>query len=68
MGTVIEGAPKTASKGGAERAAQYSDSWVNASVIEVVNEIAPGSSPVVTDSSKIIYNNAQTGKQVVYDI
>jgi hypothetical protein len=35
---------------------------------EVVNEMAPGSKPIVTDSGKIIYNNAQTGKQVVYDI
>jgi RHS repeat-associated protein len=58
----------TASTGGAGRAAQYSSNWRNASMQEVVNEIAPGSSPVVTDSGKIIYKNAQTGKQVVYDI
>ena len=63
-----EGTPKTTLKGGAGRAAQYSNGWGNASMKEVVNEIAPGSKPIVTDSGKIIYNNAQTGKQVVYDI
>lgn len=35
---------------------------------DAVNKIAPGAQPVVTDSGKIIYRNAQTGKQVVYDI
>ena len=63
-----EGTGRTAVKGGEGRAAQYSSSWGNASVKEVVNDIAPGSSPVVTDTGKIIYKNAQTGKQVVYDI
>lgn len=67
-GSVTKGAGNAALKGGAGRSAQYSKSWGNASMKEVVNEIAPGSDPIVTDSGKIIYNNAQTGKQVVYDI
>ncbi len=63
-----KGTSSTTLKGGGERAAQYLNGWGNGSMKEVVNEIAPGSKPIVTDSGKIIYNNAQTGKQVVYDI
>ena len=35
---------------------------------EVVDAIAPGSQPYVTDTGKIVYANPQMRKQVVYDI
>ncbi|HBF38586.1 MAG TPA: hypothetical protein DDW50_14865 [Firmicutes bacterium] len=60
--------PDTTFKGGEGRAAQYSKGWGKESMKDVINKIASGSSPISTDSGKIIYKNVQTGKQVVYDI
>ncbi|MDN4015118.1 RHS repeat-associated core domain-containing protein, partial [Chryseobacterium gambrini] len=53
--------------GGAERAAQYSSQWESASLSETIQKIAPESQGVTTTTGKTIYNNSETGLQVVYD-
>lgn len=53
--------------GGYERAQKYSNNWSDESLSKTVDNIAPDSKPVKTSSGKEIYNNPQTGKQVVYD-
>ena len=59
MSTVVGG-------GGAERAAQFSSQWENASLAETIQKIAP-ESQATTTTGKTIYNNPETGLQVVYD-
>ena len=54
--------------GGTARASRYSSGWGNESAKDAVNRIAPNSKPIVTDTGKIIYNNPNTGKQVIFDI
>ncbi|UKB78205.1 RHS repeat domain-containing protein [Chryseobacterium sp. MEBOG07] len=53
--------------GGAQRAAQYSSQWENASLSEMIQKIAPESQGTTTATGKTIYNNSETGLQVVYD-
>ena len=53
--------------GGYERSQKYSNNWSDESLSKTVDKIAPDSKPVKTSSSKEIYNNPKTGKQVVYD-
>lgn len=63
-----ESGTSTQPKTGADRASKYSSSWSDGSVKEAVENIAPDSSPQVTDTGKIIYSNPDTNQEVVYDI
>jgi RHS repeat-associated protein len=54
-------------KGGAARAAQYSESWGNGSLQAAINKFAAGSKGVKTSTGKTIYKNNNTGIQVVVD-
>ncbi|WBV53485.1 RHS repeat domain-containing protein [Chryseobacterium gambrini] len=60
MSTVVGG-------GGAERAAQFSSQWESASLSETIQKIAPEAEGTTTATGKTIYNNSETGLQVVYD-
>lgn len=60
---VIKGGRRT----GADRAAQYSDSWQSGSVKDAINRFAPDATPTYTDSGKIFFRNETTGIEVVYD-
>jgi RHS repeat-associated protein len=53
--------------GGALRNSLYSALWQKASLKQAVAKFAPNSTPVNTDTGKILYTNAETGVQVVYD-
>ena len=64
---VVESINPSAKRTGAERAAQYSASWKDGSVIEAINKFAPNANPIYTDKGKIIFRNASTGIEVVYD-
>lgn len=59
---------ETTKKTGADRAAQYSDTWSDESVNDTVSKFAPDATPVYTDKGKIIFRNDKTGVEVVYDI
>lgn len=63
-GTVGVEASKT---GGLARAAQYSESWNNASLSEAINKFAPNAEGFTNTTGKTIYNNAETGIQIVND-
>lgn len=52
---------------GAVRAAQYSDSWPQASLMDAIDTFAPGSIGTTTETGKTLFRNFDTGIQVVYD-
>lgn len=58
---------KTIAKGGAARAAQYSQSWENSSLTEAINKFAPNAKVSTTTKGKTIYKSSETGVQVVHD-
>jgi len=62
-------APDVAPQGGAARRAEYGDSWPKGDINRSVEEFA-GPDPMVmtTDKGKRIYENPDTGVQVVEDI
>jgi len=64
---VSKGGTRSATKGGAGRAAQYSSEWGNASLKKTINRFAPGSKGVKTSTGKTVYKNSETGIQVVVD-
>jgi UDP-2,3-diacylglucosamine pyrophosphatase LpxH len=53
--------------GGYDRAQKYSENWSDESLSNTIEEIAPDSEPVNTETGKTIYRNNKTGQQVVYD-
>ncbi len=57
----------TTLSGGVARAAKYSEGWENASLSEAINKFAPEAEGIGTSTGKTIYNNSETGIQVVYD-
>ncbi|OPC47379.1 hypothetical protein BAY05_08840 [Elizabethkingia anophelis] len=58
---------ESALSGGAMRAAKFSEGWENASLSDAINKFAPDAEGVANASGKTIYNNSETGIQVVYD-
>jgi hypothetical protein len=58
---------ETTTTGGAARAAQYGQSWEKGSLSDAINKFAPEAEGFTTAKGKTIYNNSETGVQVVYD-
>ncbi|HFK5599126.1 TPA: hypothetical protein ACG0AT_003712, partial [Elizabethkingia anophelis] len=58
---------ESALSGGAMRAAKFSEGRENASLSDAINKFAPDAEGVANASGKTIYNNSETGIQVVYD-
>ncbi len=53
---------------GLERAQKYGSNWTEASLSEVVDDLAPDAVPYINENGKLIYANPDTGIQIVYDI
>ena len=57
----------TTLSGGAARSAKFSEGWEKRSLSEAINKFAPEAEGIGTSTGKTIYNNSETGIQVVYD-